>query len=338
MLFPPKITPEKVRQAVDEANRRHPGKPVTVLLDKSMSLPGLCVVDCRTTSLEDFGGSDFGGTTFVPACESDELVASFVEVIIARGSVFHPVFESTPSLYIHTNDRARRVLEQEYEDQLFEGFAKWDYGPHDFINLIQALDMTAHLAGDFIELGCYRGSSGCVVVRYLKEIGLRRTCHFFDVFEGFTYDQAQSSADSFWCGSHKTEGKEIVEKRLCRHEAPAKGATVFVHKSNIIDHDLPAGIGPIVVANIDVDLYEAVLAGLHKVAPRMVRGGVIVVEDPGHTPLLIGARVAFNQFLKSPAAAGFLPVYMQSGQTFLINMNPVQTQNQELPLKTSALP
>src|SRR6266481_804238 len=256
MLFPPKITPEKVRQAVDEASRRHPGKPVTVLLDKSMSLPGLRMLDCRTTSLKDFSRGDFGGTVFVHACESDELSAPFVELIIASGSVFHPVFESTPSLYIHTNDRARSVLEQEYEDQLQEGFAKWDYGPHDFINLIQALDITAHLPGDFVELGCYRGSSGCVVVRYLKEIGLCRTCHFLDVFEGFTYDQAQRSAASFWRDSHKTEGKETVERRLRKYEAPGKGPTVCVHKSNIIDQELPAGIGSIVVANIDVDIYE----------------------------------------------------------------------------------
>ena len=92
------------------------------------------------------------------------------------------------------------------------------------------------------------------------------------------------------------------------------------------------------VANIDVDIYEAVLAGLQKVAPRMAPGGVMIVEDPGHTPLLIGAGVALNQFLKSPAAAGFLPVYMQSGQTFLINMNSTRTEPQPPRIETSVLP
>ena len=53
----------------------------------------------------------------------------------------------------------------------------------------------------------------------------------------------------------------------------------------------------------------------------MTPGGIIVVEDPGHTPQLVGARVALDEFLASKAASKFMPVYMESGQTFLINHN-----------------
>ncbi len=73
-----------------------------------------------------------------------------------------------------------------------------------------------------------------------------------------------------------------------------------------------------VVANIDVDLYEAVRIALFKVAPKIVRGGIMIVEDPGHTPSLIGSRVALAEFLESSEASPFLPVYMESGQTLLV--------------------
>jgi hypothetical protein len=295
-----------------------------VLLDESLALPELPApvnaIDCRSLPLAAFLERDFTRTVYLYACTADDVGAPFVEAIIARGGVFVPVHEAVPSSYAHTNQLARRVLECEYEDQKRTGFAKWDFGPHDFVNLLQAIDITRHLPGAFVEIGCYRGSSGCVALRYLREIALARQCYFFDVFEGFTYTEAKNSADAWWAGTHVTEGLAQVEARLRRYEAPGCGPTVFVSKRNIIREELPSDIDQICVANIDVDLYEAVGAALRKVAPRIVRGGILIVEDPGHTPLLIGARVALNQFLRSELAAPFMPIYMQSGQTFLVRM------------------
>ena len=86
--------------------------------------------------------------------------------------------------------------------------------------------------------------------------------------------------------------------------------SVDVFKSNIVADDLPQEVDRIAVANIDVDIYEAVAAALLKVSPLMSVGGIMVVEDPGHTPLLIGARVALQEFLETEAASRFLPLYV----------------------------
>jgi hypothetical protein len=67
--------------------------------------------------------------------------------------------------------------------------------------------------------------------------------------------------------------------------------------------------------------FDAALASA-RCSPRMTPGGIVIVEDPGHTPYLVGARVALDEFLASRTAAGFLPIYMESGQTFLVNTNP----------------
>jgi hypothetical protein len=93
-----------------------------------------------------------------------------------------------------------------------------------------------------------------------------------------------------------------------------------VEKNNIISDALPARaveLG-IAVANLDVDLHEAVYAGLHKLAPHMVQHGILVVEDPGHTPLLIGAKLVLEKFLAEDAGKQFIPIVMDSGQSFLI--------------------
>lgn len=89
----------------------------------------------------------------------------------------------------------------------------------------------------------------------------------------------------------------------------------------LIVNELPVKIQQIVIANVDVDLYEAVKAALFKVCHKIVRGGIIIVEDPGHTPLLIGARLALKEFMQSESGRQFMPIYMESGQTFLIKLN-----------------
>jgi hypothetical protein len=49
-------------------------------------------------------------------------------------------------------------------------------------------------------------------------------------------------------------------------------------------------------------------------------GGIMICEDAGHTPALIGARLALDNFLKSEQGKFFIPVHMTSGQVFLIRV------------------
>ena len=76
----------------------------------------------------------------------------------------------------------------------------------------------------------------------------------------------------------------------------------------------------IAVCNIDVDMYEAVLASLRKTAPLMAPGGIMIIQDPGKTPYLIGARAALDEFLDEDSnKTKFTSIYFSSsGQTYLI--------------------
>lgn len=89
-------------------------------------------------------------------------------------------------------------------------------------------------------------------------------------------------------------------------------------RNNVISDALPDGIGPIAVANIDVDMCEAVEAALFRLAPLMSVGGVMIVEDAGHTPRLAGVPLALDKFVRSDVGRAFSSVYMASGPTYLI--------------------
>ena len=219
--------------------------------------------------------------------------------------------------FVYDDKVARNVIEQAYITQTLTGFAKFDpLAEEDFANLCQALFYTNHLPGDVVEVGCFRGSSGSIMLDYAKEKGLTpKTFYFFDVFAGFDYPEALSSLDTIWVNTHATEGVETISHRL---QSKAFGNTVHVEKVNIITDKIPSSINGVCLCNIDVDLYEAVHSALFRFAPLMVTGGIMICEDAGHTPGLIGARVALDEFIQSDLGKKFTVVFQNSGQVFLI--------------------
>ncbi len=66
-------------------------------------------------------------------------------------------------------------------------------------------------------------------------------------------------------GTHKTPGHAHISARLKKYAVPGV-VSVDVIKSNIVTDAIPPSIDRIAVANIDVDIYEAVAAALSKIA------------------------------------------------------------------------
>lgn len=319
MLFPPKFSAGDVAWMVSSVRQRISSGRIWILWDGFVELPRDMenVIDCRSgdiAQVETVKRED----AFVYACDSDEIGLPWIRAIVKAEGRFYPVAAYRPSTYANVSECARRTLEAEWKLQREERFDKWDFGPSDFLNIVQAIDMTARAPGAYVEVGCFRGSSASVAMHYLRDKGLRRECYFFDTFDGFNYAAARASPDSAWEGTHETEGRDVVARRIERWADRDRGLVVDVRKLNILEDELPESITRIAVANIDVDLYEAVRAALWKTAPRVVPGGVVIVEDPGHTPALIGSRLALQEFLESAEAAAFTPIYMESGQTFLL--------------------
>jgi hypothetical protein len=243
---------------------------------------------------------------------------ALIEWATERGLKYRGIGGYEVGGYVHDDRVARETIENALLEQTFDGYAKFEDpgSAQDFVNLTQALYRTRRLKGSVVEVGCFRGSSGAVMLDYSASKRLpARHFWFFDVFQGFDYPAALESSDLIWANSHATEGEAVVRGRL---ERKAGANQVTVNKLNIITDELPPDLGPIALANIDVDLYEAVLAGLTRIGPLMEIGGIMICEDAGHTPALIGAALALEQFLDTDLGAGFTPVHMTSGQTFLV--------------------
>jgi hypothetical protein len=210
------------------------------------------------------------------------------------------------------------VLLEEYDAQKLEKIAKFGYGiGADFGNLLQFIDNAKSLDGDFVEIGCFMGSSTCVMANYIEQNKIDKKFFVYDYFNGFTYAEAKSSLDSSWQNMCKTDGRENVEARV-QSRLNQKVNNFQIIQRNIIEDDALREVQIISFANIDVDLYEAVYAALVHVHKKLCLNGIIIVEDAGHTPWLIGAKIALEEFLELVGNDSYHTIQMESGQYVLI--------------------
>lgn len=241
----------------------------------------------------------------------DFNVWDFVNSLILRRISFIPYNLSRKNMrlevspYYATDKYAKKVLDEEL---LLNGNY---FDLYDFQNIFQAIKLTKGIDGDYVEIGTYRGDSARAALSYSEKLEINRNFYFIDTFEGFSYTEAKDSADIGWANTHHETSMNLVEARLKEFK------NWKLVKSNIISDGLPRNLNRIAVCNIDVDLYEAVQASLIAVDKKIVNGGVILAEDYGHTPALIGAQIAINEFYEKNSER-YYGLYLQSGQFLLI--------------------
>lgn len=154
--------------------------------------------------------------------------------------------------------------------------------------LYQWLGTTLDLEGDCVEIGCYRGGTAKLVsevlLRHRPDVGL----HLFDTFEGMP---EQFSLDEVGMRGAFAD-TSLAQVRQLLHNNPK-----VQFYPGIFPATLPAGFDAkrFRFAHIDVDIEASVLDCLTFLYPRMVAGGVIIVDDYGH-PNCPGATRAVERF------------------------------------------
>lgn len=242
----------------------------------------------------------------------DDLVLPILEHIIENNIKFIPIGGS--------DKKSNRFSRHAVLDTLMKTLQKKDRLSHlrNIIheNICQALEYTKDLEGDYVEIGVYKGGSAYTAMMYCQLNSINRKFYLFDTFDGFNYEESSESSDILWKGTHKLFGVNETIEYLNKTFSEFEGNYSLI-PSNIINDQLPEEIKKISLANIDVDLYEATYTALEKVSKLMVKGGIIICEDPKSTPMLYGAYYAMEKFLSSDHGLDFKKIDM-IGQYFLI--------------------
>jgi hypothetical protein len=264
---------------------------------------------------------EIAGSVFYVAFQCDSDALPTLRHIKQHGGSFVPHMNFSKTDYRFVNRLAHNAMVKTWDKG--DSVSHLNTGIHE--NICEALDLTANLDGDYVEIGVYRGGSALTALNYLDELAARnpalphKKAWLLDTYEGFNYEEAGLSSDALWSGTHGLYGKDGTMQYIRDTIMKDVSSDFELVASNICADDLPAGVEKIAVANVDVDMYEATLAALHKVAPLIVHGGIIIAEDPASTPGLYGALLALDEFMASPAGAPFYKIFKGS-QYFLIKM------------------
>jgi O-methyltransferase len=129
--------------------------------------------------------------------------------------------------------------------------------------------MARSVAGDFAEVGVYRGGGA----RVLSRVKGDRTLHLFDTFAGMPdTDPARDTAHS--AGDFADTSLEAV-----RRYVGTDGVRYYpgLFPDTTIGHE--AALQRFAFVHLDVDIFQSTLAGLRFFYPRLSPGGMVVTHD-----------------------------------------------------------
>ncbi len=169
--------------------------------------------------------------------------------------------------------------------------------------------------GSIVECGVYKGGSMmAAALTLLSEKVTDRELHLFDTFEGMSQPTAED-VDLFGepvdeeYDRHQTNGSEgwlvCSEERV--HEAVLSTGyppdRVHMVKGKVEDTVPGAAPAEIALLRLDTDWYESTKHELEHLLPRLVSGGVLIIDDYGHFQ---GARKATDEHFAANGIPAFL--------------------------------
>jgi O-methyltransferase len=164
------------------------------------------------------------------------------------------------------------------------------------------------IEGAIVECGVWKGGSMMAVARTLLDVddGSRRL-FLFDTFEGMTPPTEKDVAMNGKSAAELLERSEREDAASVWCVAPLEGVRQLLQGTGYdmrnvtfvqgrVEDTLP-GAAPekIALLRLDTDWYESTRHELEHLFPRLVPGGVLIIDDYGHWS---GARQAVDEYLK----------------------------------------
>ncbi len=190
--------------------------------------------------------------------------------------------------------------------------------------IVELAEECLEAEGDFVEMGCYKGDTSLLLAEVLKSYNrgnsvenpvdksmdnlwksgekvvdkdgggkLKKRLWIYDSFEGLPEkskdDESVLGVD--FKGGELTVTKREVKERFLRAGLPVPVITKAWF-SDLTSDDLPPVIS---FSFLDGDFYESIRDSVRLVAPKMSKGGVMVIHDYSN-PALPGVKKAVDEW------------------------------------------
>lgn len=164
-----------------------------------------------------------------------------------------------------------------------------------------------NVQGSIVECGVWKGGSMMAALSTLKNVGdISREAYLYDTFEGMSEPDAndkavngesadallkkgdKSQSDSVWC----VAGLDEVKKNVSKINYPADKIHYVVGKvEDTLIHTIPDQIA---ILRLDTDWYQSTKMEMEVLFPKLVKGGVLIIDDYGHWQ---GSRKAVDEYI-----------------------------------------
>ena len=183
--------------------------------------------------------------------------------------------------------------------------------PERLFSLVDAVRYISRtgIAGDVVECGVWRGGSMMATALTLMECGdLSRDLFLFDTFEGMAppterdvaidgqlaskllRSHEKTESDSVWCYATLDHVRDAMTGTGYRTDA------IHYIQGKVEDTIPLQAPSKISLLRLDTDWYESTRHELEHLFPRLVKGGVLIIDDYGHWK---GAREAVDEYLSA---------------------------------------
>jgi len=188
----------------------------------------------------------------------------------------------------------------------------------------------AGLAGDFVECGVWRGGSVMAMAKELNRLSVTdRQIWLYDTYAGMTaptdFDVEAGTGvtatemlstteigdgNNVWC----VAGRADVEANVRSTDYPFSN---FHFIEGDVAQTLQTSVPEkIALLRLDTDWYESTRVGLEVLYPRLVPGGVCILDDYGHWQ---GARTAVDEYFATLGHRPYMHPIDYSGRVFIKN-------------------
>lgn len=150
--------------------------------------------------------------------------------------------------------------------------------------------------GAVVEVGCFRGGTTVAANQHLRSLNLHPEYLAIDTFEGFVAYQFDADLEvgtpaNFRMGF--AQNPKVIVERTMRHHRFTNVRVVQSDIAAMAARRLPEKIG---VCLMDVDLALPIEAGLEKIVPKLVAGGIALVDDCDDGTAWKGAKVGYQRY------------------------------------------
>jgi len=194
-------------------------------------------------------------------------------------------------------------------------------GPEAIVSLIRAIEYVVgnRIPGAFVECGVFMGGNIEVMIRALQSLRVDdRDIYLYDTFAGMPQPDPRDDVGlggvmkTSW-EAHRTEAdgtsgsdwmRATVETVRERIEPLGYPAQRLHFVKGMVEDTIP-GIAPdkIAILRLDTDFYSSTKHELEHLYPRLMAGGILIIDDYGAIP---GARLAADEYAAEHGLGWFL--------------------------------